>query len=782
MIRAFVPPARRSTLRTLLPGALMMAVLHGAWLSTVGVGHAQASDVSASNVLLQARRGSEPALGLEAKDLTVDGGERAVRAVRSLAGSSPVAIYFDYALSRTGTLQAVADRLSQVVDELVALGPIEIVVADPNSRVLLPSTRDPELVSNALNRIYLSAEAENAITERRRLFLQERRESPEDGEELAIASLTDEIAMLGVQQDELILWAAERGRRDPGGYLILVNEAVGLDPLPFYSEYEADAPGLAALAARKPAVEDLAAALAGLRLTTVPVGLGDEGDDRALQYRPDEDTPVGFRIRFGGGQKDPTTELESVFAPATESWRALASGTGSEAVVDVELLSEAVERLRGRYVVELESSPGSESVQRATSRIATSLRNVELASSAPVGAATPVEVTRARLRRVLADAEPGGAELEVSSSLVLDSTLRDSSQGSGLLSADFTALGAAGAAPERWRVAVGFHTSDEDILIREYSLADAVAAPRAVGDEGGSADPGTTTVDERGRYRNLDGPRPQFEVALAIPAGTDAAAIIVEDVIDGGWGLSLVDFLDRQVQSAPDLLQQRQLQLIPIGPGPHRGRITIGTQTSEEVDRVAFYLNGKRVARRRSPPFEVRLDVGSSGRTLQLVAAAYDRAGNEIDRDRMLINEPADSFWIRILSPEPGSRQIGPTEVRTQLRVPDGSRASRVDFYWKERLLETANEPPFEATVRIPVDDPDGFLRAEARLSDGRLAEDVVFLNRAGFGEQIGVELVELYIVASDRQGKPVLGLERGRLHGARRRSLSNDRRVRDRR
>ncbi len=725
----------------------------------------QPRDGQADQLLLQVRRGDEPVREVRANDVTIDGGARTVLDVRPIAGSGPVAVYFDYALSRTGTLQAVADQLAQQAEELVKLGPVEIVVADPNARVLLPSTRDPEHVRNALNRIYLSAEAENAITERRRLFLQERRDSPEEGEELATESLADEVAMLSVQQDELILWAAERGPRPQGGFLLLVNESLGLDPLPFYTEYEAAASGLAALAARRPTTDELASALAGLRLTTVPVGIADSGDDRTLQYRPDEDTPVGFRIRFGGGPREPTTALESVFSPATQSWLSLAAATGSEAVVDPQTVGDMVARLRGRYLLEISQAPAA-----GEPRVESDLRGVELSASPALAAGTPVEITKARIRRLLADNEPTGAELDVSSSLVLDATSRSGGQGVGLLSADFANADPQDSSPERWRVAVGFHTADETILIREYSLADAVAAlgdaePDEALDETGASDsvsrePLGQTVDERGRYRDLSSARPQFEVALTIPTGTDAAAIIVEDVLGGDWGLSLVDFVDRQVQSAPDRLQERKLQLLPIGPGPHRGRITIGTQASQEVDRVAFYLNGKRVARRRSPPFEVRLDVGSSGRTLQLVAAAYDRAGNEIDRDRMLINEPADSFWIRILSPEPGSRQVGPTDVRTQLKVPDGSRATRVDFYWKERLLSTVDEPPFETSVRIPVDDPDGFLRAEARLSDGRLTEDVVFLNRAGFGEQIGVELVELYIVASDRQGKPVLGLE----------------------
>ena len=37
----------------------------------------------------------------------------------------------------------------------------------------------------------------------------------------------------------------------------------------------------------------------------------------------------------------------------------------------------------------------------------------------------------------------------------------------------------------------------------------------------------------------------------------------------------------------------------------------------------------------------------------------------------------------------------------------------------------------------------------------------MLLVNRPGFGEQIGVELVELYVVATDRDGKPVRDLDR---------------------
>jgi VWFA-related protein len=98
--------------------------------------------------------------------------------------------------------------------------------------------------------------------------------------------------------------------------------------------------------------------------------------------------------------------------------------------------------------------------------------------------------------------------------------------------------------------------------------------------------------------------------------------------------------------------------------------------------------------------------------------------------------------------------------VEAELKIPAGSRLRRLSFYWKDREMATLVDPPWRSTLTLPIGDPEGFLRAEAQLDDGRVAEDVVVMTQKGFGEQIGVDLVDLFVVAVDRNGKPVLGLE----------------------
>ena len=92
--------------------------------------------------------------------------------------------------------------------------------------------------------------------------------------------------------------------------------------------------------------------------------------------------------------------------------------------------------------------------------------------------------------------------------------------------------------------------------------------------------------------------------------------------------------------------------------------------------------------------------------------------------------------------------------------MPRGGSLMEMRFFVKDRLAATATEAPFRREVLVPVGDPESYLRVEAQLTDGRIAEDVLFLSRPGLTARIGVELVQLYVVATDRSGLPVRDLE----------------------
>ena len=197
-----------------------------------------------------------------------------------------------------------------------------------------------------------------------------------------------------------------------------------------------------------------------------------------------------------------------------------------------------------------------------------------------------------------------------------------------------------------------------------------------------------------------------------------------------------------------------------------QGRAVFRTQTRQDVERVEFLLNGQRVAVRNRAPFQARINLGPEATFSEVTAIAFDADGFELDRDTLFVNEPTGELLGAHRRTATWPTYRGRVEVEANVKLPDGERLDTLDFFWGNRRFATLDRPPYRAPVFIPVDQPDGFLRVVANLPDGRTTEDVVLMNRPGFGTQIGVELVELYVVATDRRGLPVRGLERDRLLG----------------
>jgi Ca-activated chloride channel family protein len=128
------------------------------------------------------------------------------------------------------------------------------------------------------------------------------------------------------------------------------------------------------------------------------------------------------------------------------------------------------------------------------------------------------------------------------------------------------------------------------------------------------------------------------------------------------------------------------------------------------------------------------------------------------------VTRPEPRRWtgrgVRILRPE-GGRAVGPVDVEVEGRLPPDRRLERLEIFWNEELAATLYKPPFREKVTIPPSRQAGYLRAAARLDDGSTAEDAVLLNASAVGERLEVRLVELYVVVTDRDGRPVTGLSR---------------------
>jgi Ca-activated chloride channel family protein len=204
------------------------------------------------------------------------------------------------------------------------------------------------------------------------------------------------------------------------------------------------------------------------------------------------------------------------------------------------------------------------------------------------------------------------------------------------------------------------------------------------------------------------------------------------------------------------------LRIVPLA-NELNGGVTSGVQTIQTlvsgtgIKGVEFWLDGKKVATRRVPPYTLDLDFGTVPRSRRIRVVALDAHEQPITGDEIVVNTGTDPFRVRIASPRVAPKLSGPTKVELDVKVPEGKQLDGVELYWNETRVATLYDPPFVQTVNIPSADGVGYLRAVAKLKDPEIdpVEDVVMVNTPEYMTTIDVHLVELPTVVL-RDGKPV--------------------------
>ncbi|MDX1384682.1 MAG: VWA domain-containing protein, partial [Thermoanaerobaculia bacterium] len=131
-----------------------------------------------------------------------------------------------------------------------------------------------------------------------------------------------------------------------------------------------------------------------------------------------------------------------------------------------------------------------------------------------------------------------------------------------------------------------------------------------------------------------------------------------------------------------------------------------------------------------------------------------------IGEDSIVLNDTSQPFRVAIAGLD-GDGSDGSVEVEARVSTPPDAALDRVEFYWNEELGATLSAPPFRA--RLTRDDPgtQDFVRVVAYLADGSVNEDAWLLSSPGPSERIEVNLVEVYVVVTDKSGLPVEDLAR---------------------
>jgi len=206
------------------------------------------------------------------------------------------------------------------------------------------------------------------------------------------------------------------------------------------------------------------------------------------------------------------------------------------------------------------------------------------------------------------------------------------------------------------------------------------------------------------------------------------------------------------------------LRIVPL-----EGELVTGLQhietilSGEAIKTVEFYLDGKKVMVKRSPPYALDLDLGRVPQPRKIKAVALDAKGNLLTGDEIVLNTGSDPFRVRIVSPRIAPKVTGKIRVEVDAAVPEGKTLKSLDLFLNETKMATLYAPPFVQSIDIPADLGIAYLRAVATLADSTSSsvEDVVFINTPEFLQEVDVHLVELPTTVL-KGGKLVRGLAEG--------------------
>ena len=165
------------------------------------------------------------------------------------------------------------------------------------------------------------------------------------------------------------------------------------------------------------------------------------------------------------------------------------------------------------------------------------------------------------------------------------------------------------------------------------------------------------------------------------------------------------------------------------------------------IKAVEFYLDGKKIAVKRTPPFTLDLDFGNVPHVRRVRVVALDENGKALTGDDLTLNTGTDPFRVRIVSPRLANNLHGRTRVEVDVKVPEGKELENVELFWNETRIATLFDAPFVQAITVPESDGGvGYIRAVAKLKDDEKAivEDVVMINTPAFMEELNVHLVEL--------------------------------------
>jgi hypothetical protein len=190
------------------------------------------------------------------------------------------------------------------------------------------------------------------------------------------------------------------------------------------------------------------------------------------------------------------------------------------------------------------------------------------------------------------------------------------------------------------------------------------------------------------------------------------------------------------------------------------GGLQLEVDAPEETRSVEFFQDDESMGRRNRPPWTVSVPLGQIVRRSTIRAVAVDAKGNYLGEDAVVLNNPTGQVGIEVLLAPESSITDG--RRRITVSITGAEEIEQVTLNLDDRTVARWAACP--CVVDVPVSElaRATILSADVVDSEGNRGDTVLTLaGGTGFVGTVRVELVELPVVVLDKQGVPVLGLDR---------------------
>lgn len=590
-------------------------------------------------------------------ELTVGGAPQPIADLGAPSKSSPwrIVLYFDRVTTGTRSLRAAADALIEQLPALVALGEVELVVAEPEPRELVPPTRAVAPLEEALAQLFVTAEGRDDLRQARARFAA-REPAPGDlpGADAQDALGTEERIALRQQDRWLELLARPSGEptAEPGFLagrgpraIFWVSDGYDVDPAPAYGVVRTGAPPL------DRASRATAEAAAELGWTVFSLRLGDEKlpDTRRWGLAPAQGG-LGGRVSLPVPIRpiEPTVTLPSLADPEGPLRRIAEETGGAFAATRAEvgaLVASFGRRRQLSWDGPVLPAGGSATIELRAKKSARIVR-----APVRIGAGMPAEVAAARGRALLAG-EDSDVEFDLRAEEI---------PGVPAESSTAPTPGTPGTATPA-RIEARIEAVSGAPALRYTRLVDLFAAPEALVPPDAAAAGGTSGEASTVRVASW---------SLA-PGDAGGGVLIVDDPATGLLGASLIERSETPgapgrediaevgatapgTGAAPVPRRPKNglaVKILRPVPGKAEGLVEVEAEVrmapDARLDRVEFFWNDELAATAYQAPFKRAVPVPRGGPVGFLRVAARLADGTVVD-DAVLMNAGASGERVDV--------------------------------------------------------------------------------------------------------------------------------------